>query len=94
AQQHEEKLRQRAFCDQLTNQVKKWREKQLEVLEVRRKLEESKRQAELEKMRQENERSLKQRQQTKEKLAEYYSKKEEVRLMEHETEQKRLEEMQ
>ncbi|CAF5000886.1 unnamed protein product, partial [Rotaria socialis] len=27
-------------------------------------------------------------------LAEYYSKKEEVRLMEHETEQKRLEEMQ
>ncbi|CAF3385116.1 unnamed protein product [Rotaria socialis] len=94
AQQHEEKLRQRAFCEQLTNQVKKWREKQLEVLEVRRKLEESKRQAELEKMRQENERSLKQRQQTKEKLAEYYSKKEEVRLMEHETEQKRLEEMQ
>lgn len=46
----------------------KWREKQLEVLEVRRKLEESRRQAELEKLHEENERFQKHRQQTKEKV--------------------------
>jgi uncharacterized membrane protein (DUF106 family) len=40
----------------------------LEVLEVKRKLEESKHQAELEKIQQENERFLKHRQQMKEKV--------------------------
>ncbi len=49
-------------------QVQKWREKQLEVLEVRRNLEESKHHAELEKIQQENERLLKHRQQLKEKV--------------------------
>ncbi|CAF4696116.1 unnamed protein product [Rotaria sp. Silwood1] len=93
-QQHEEKMKQRALCEQLANQVQKWREKQLEVLEVKRKLEESKRQAELEKIRQENEQFQKQRQQTKEKLAEYHSKKEQIRLAEYEKEQRRLDEMQ
>ncbi|CAF4342483.1 unnamed protein product, partial [Rotaria sordida] len=58
-----------ALCEQLANQVQKWRDKQLEILEIKRKLEESKRQAELEKIRQEHERSQKQRQQTKEKVS-------------------------
>lgn len=50
--------------------VQKWREKQLKVLEIKQKLEESKRQADLERIEQENERSLKHRQQLKEKV--YY----------------------
>jgi hypothetical protein len=50
------------------SQVQKWREKQFEVLEVRRKLEESKHQAQLEKIQEENERLLKHRQQMKEKV--------------------------
>ena len=69
AQQQEEKSKQRALCEQLANQVQKWREKQLEMLEMRRKLEDSKRQAELEKLQEENERFLKHRQQLKEKVS-------------------------
>ncbi len=48
--------------------VQKWREKQLEVLEVKRRLEESKRQDELEKLERENERFEKHRQQMKDKV--------------------------
>ncbi len=48
--------------------VQKWREKQLEVLEVKRKLEESKQQAELAKFEQENERFQKHREQMKDKV--------------------------
>ena len=51
-------------------QVEKWREKQLEVLEIKRKLEESKRQAELEKAKQENDRFLRHRQEAKDKVSE------------------------
>lgn len=69
AHQQEEKSKQRALCEQLANQVQKWREKQLEMLEMRRKMEESKRQAELEKLQEENERFLKHRQQLKEKVS-------------------------
>lgn len=92
------------------SQVQKWREKQLEVLEVRQKLEESKRQAELEKLQEENERFQKHRQQMKEKVRcflilrsallsilqvnDYHSKKEQTRLAEYEKEHRRLEEMQ
>ena len=43
------------------------------MLDVRRKLEESKHQAQLEKIQQENERLLKHRQQMKEKVEFYYS---------------------
>ncbi|UJR26269.1 hypothetical protein I4U23_007609 [Adineta vaga] len=93
-QQHEEKMKQRALCDQLANQVQKWREKQLEVLEMKRKLEESKREGELEKIQQENERLQKHRQQLKEKVAEYQTTKEETRLVEYEKEKQRLAEMQ
>ncbi|CAF0919741.1 unnamed protein product [Adineta ricciae] len=94
AQQHEEKMKQRALCEQLANQVQKWREKQLEVFEMKRKLEESRREVERERIQQENERLQKHRQQTKEKLAEYHTEKEEARLVEYEREKKRLEEMQ
>ncbi|CAF1150912.1 unnamed protein product [Adineta steineri] len=94
AQQHEEKMKQRVLCEQLANQVQRWREKQFEVLEMKRKLEESTRQAELEKIQQENERLQKHRQQMKEKITEYYTKKEETRVIEFEKEKQRLDEMQ
>jgi hypothetical protein len=87
AEKKEEKLKQRALCEQLAAQVdtscctfeivqncflfevEKWREKQLEMLNIKRQLDESRRQAEQEKIREENERLLKDRQKTKDKVS-------------------------
>ena len=49
--------------------MQKWREKQLEVFEMKRKLEESRREVERERIQQENDRFQKHRQQTKEKVS-------------------------
>jgi radical SAM superfamily enzyme len=68
AQQQEAKQKQRALCEQLAVQVEKWREKQLEVLNMRRKLEETARHAEFERIKEEHERFLKHQQQIKEKV--------------------------